>query len=73
MSGQPHSEPIVLVPVSPEQRRRIDSLTKQAVDALNILAEERLNLDSYSRDTLNEARGAVARFEYEVCQQPVQP
>jgi hypothetical protein len=55
---------------SPEQARRIDSLVKQATDALHLLAEERLNLDSESRDELNIARGAVAIFSTVVSEQP---
>lgn len=61
------------LPVNSAHRTRINSLLKQARDALYLLSEERLNLDGESRDTLNEARGAVSVFEFAVENQPTIP
>lgn len=61
------------LPMSRDQRRRLDGLIKQAIDGLNIAAEERLNLDSDSRDCLDQARQAVSTFDFIVSGQPVKP
>jgi hypothetical protein len=59
--------------MSREQRRRLDSLIKQAVAALNSASEERLNLDCDSRSYLDSARQAVQTFDFIVSSQPVKP
>ena len=60
------------LPRSYIQRARAVKLTKDAIDALNCLAEERLNLDSESRQALDDARQAVSVFDYAISQQPAQ-
>ena len=68
------SEPVIPTRLKRDlsQARRIRSLTKQAHDALTLIAGERLNLDTASRDAVNQARQALSKFESIVEQQPIQ-
>ena len=59
------------LPVSRKQWERSRELYLKAFGALESLAEERLNLDTESRDALNETRDALERFDHLRFAQPI--
>lgn len=59
-----------MTPMGAAQRARCRELYDVARRALESLAEERLNLDGRTRDTLNECRGKLEEFDSLRCFQP---
>lgn len=59
------------LPMARWQRDRLNGLIKQAADALNIAAEERLNLDTDSRAQLDAARQEISTLDFIAAQQPI--
>jgi hypothetical protein len=61
----------VKTPIAPHQLNRAQWLLNQAAVYLEQLTEERLNLDTETRDAINRARGEVSESERLLLEQPV--